>query len=244
MTTGVASATGAIFAAVQAVIEGTGTNAGIPGTYSADDLLRTALTFTPAAALASATSIVDAAGTWADNRWVRTNAPGYWLVCTAGNNALNARKVTAWTLSTTTFTIGSGFTYAFLGTETLQIMQGFARAPDEVDLRDDSTSGWDRYYNLEIRHVGVEPIYGLGQRTYRAELVVRLRLLKYGRTQDMACSMLENLRLLRDGLSQVNWESTYTRARMGDQGTDEIVYSDKTRMVGEMTMPFLYRVTR
>jgi hypothetical protein len=226
------------------VIEGTNSQKGVPGSYSADELLRASggVTFTATGATGK-TVIQDTTASYSAGRWVSSNGPGFWLVCTSASDSSNvdaARKISAWTQSTTSFTTAAFPANLSTGDE-FEVRQGFKQAPNHVDI-ESAQSGFDRYFQLSALPGADIGYYGSGVRNYRTEIELRLRLLRYSRDVDIRRSVLENLRALVDAATlRSNYESTYTRWADA-QAEYEIVENDADKIVALARWPLQYRV--
>jgi hypothetical protein len=252
-------AIGAILAHYSDVIEGgttwrgSGTSfRGIPGTYSNDAGLRsgadTPLTSTGSAAT---TTFAVSGGDWASDRWVKTDGPGYFAVCTSATNTQNvdaARRITGWNNTTKVFTVDA-FPAATTSGDVFAIRQGFKRLPNGVDLEAGGAefkSGFDRYF--ELRASPGEPMdyHGAGTMTYRTTLDLRLRLLKYGRQHDIVAAALENLAIIRPiicrGYLPDHRETTYTRALIPMGNSADVVVNDDHKVIVRDEYTLIYRV--
>lgn len=231
---------------------GSGTSyGGIPGLESNDDGLRNGSDGSiTASANGTTTTIVYGSGTWATSRWVKSETPSFYAVCTSAANEDNegaARKITNWALGTTTFTT-IAFPSATTSGDVFTVLQGFKRLPNTVDIENEETevgSGWDRFFRLDMLPGEPTEFYGSGVRNYSSVMNVRLRLLKYGRDRDARDSVLANLRILRDGIvdSSHTGGSTLIRAAIPENGTEDILTDDANKVVGQIGVRVYYRVS-
>lgn len=247
MTTAIAqNATAGILDHVAAVIEGT-TGNGVPGTHSADEALNDGspsnLSITATGATGK-TTIAYSSGSYAADRWVKTVGPGYWLLCYEATDSRNvgaARKISAWTQSSTEFTTAA-FPQNLAAGDKFYVLQGFKRLPDGLDIEDSQLAGHDRFFHVSATTEESTGFYGAGMRTYMGVLSIRLRLLKYARLQHSTAAAFENARIIVDAVTKrTNWESSYVRYMNADAAETDID-QDESRTIVTINIPFAYRV--
>lgn len=233
---------------------GSGTSwRGVPGTFPNDDGLRygseSPLTTDGAG---DTTTLVYTSGTWAEDRWVKEDTPGFFAMATAGaaGSTDAARRITGWSLGDTEFTTdafpvtpGSGATIA--------IFQGFKRMPNGIDIEADETgshTGFDRFFSLSLLPAGRLGFYGNNTETIEGVLSVRLRILKYGREHDARASVLENLTIISSALTKSanpdHRDGTYTRALFPPASLPDIETNDDVKIIGTLNFPIIYRINR
>jgi len=238
-------AIGSILDHIAAVIEGDGQR-GIPGTYSADELLRASggVTFA-ATGVTGATTIELDSATYAADRWTSTDGPGFWLVCTSAADQANvdaARKISAWDQATTTFTVAA-FPANLSIADEFEILQGFKQLPNGIDIEGHLESGFDRSFRLEAEPGTVQPYYGMNTRTYLTQVTLRLRLLKHGRDRDIRRAAFENARCLVDAVTlRQNYEDIYTRSMDAVGSEVTLATDDDDKVVVEVSFQLQYRV--
>lgn len=241
-------ATATILDHMAEVIEGTNGNNGIPGVYSHDELLRggapSNLSITATGGTGDNT-IQYTSGAYAADRWVKTNIPGFWLLCYSATNSGNvsaARKISAWTQSTTSFTTAS-FPANITTGDKFYVLEGFKRLPDGVDIESAFDVGFDRSFRLEALPGTSLGFYGSGLRTYDTTVILRLRLLKHHKDTTSRASVFENLRVLKDALAlKTNWESSYTRFLDSESSDVDIQIDDAGKVVAAISFRLVYRV--
>jgi hypothetical protein len=232
------------------VIEGSGSYTGIPGVYSNDELLKGSVPSNLSITATGATgknTVAYSSGVYDSDRWVKTRAPTYWLLCysaTDNGNVSAARRVTAWTQSSTEFTV-SAFPENLATGDKFYMLEGFRRMVDGVDIESDGegiSRGFDRRFHVTMEVGETLPFYGSGVRLYSSLLSIRVRFEKYKKAQTIAASVLENMRLIRDAVAlRAHWESTYTKAIIADVG-DTDVDEDDDKAVGTATLGCIYQV--
>jgi hypothetical protein len=228
---------------------------GIPGNYSNDPQLRDG-TDTPLTVIGTSvsTTTFDVANTytWTSDRWVKTSAPSYWALCdTAGSNYGQARKISGYNASTYVFTVGSAFDATPSTDDSMIILQGFKRLPDDVDIDHDDNEtpgGFDRSFQIEILPGKPLEYSGRGVLTFETEMELRLRLAKYGRRHDWKAAALENLAILMAGIErggrgseQDHRDGTYTRA-LWAESSPQILKDDKYKVLGLLRWTLIYRI--
>jgi hypothetical protein len=224
---------------------------GIPGTYPNDPELRSGAD-TPQTVVGTSvsTTTFDVTGvSWNEDRWVKTNAPGYWALCnTAGDNFEQARKITAYNNTTKVFTVGSAFTAAPSAADSMVMLQGFKRLPNDVDIEAEETespTGWDRFFSLTLEPGERLEYFGSGVETYITEMVLKLRILKKERPRDAVASAFENINILRSaikrGANPDHRDGTYTRALWAKSGA-EVVKDDQHKIVMQQAFQLVYRI--
>lgn len=222
---------------------------GIPGIGSNDPDLRSG-DDTPitASGNGTTTSVVYASGTWAASRWARTDTPGYFLECTSATNAANvsaARRITAWTLGTKTFTTDA-FPAATTSGDVFTVLQGYKRLPNQFDISTDADEGLDRMFQLRASVGEVLEYFGNGKMTFKTELEVLVRFLKAGREHDAIDSALTNMAIMRPvltkGSSPDHRDGTYTMALLPTDGDIDEVINDSKKIVLRDKYVLLYRV--
>lgn len=224
---------------------GSGTSyRGIPGTRShevGDD--------TPITAPSGGTTttvVAESTRSWEESRWVKTNAPGYFLV--ARSAALDivdaARRITGWNDTTKVFTVDA-FPAASSSGDVFDVRQGFKRMPDGVDILEMAGDGFDRFFDLRVNSAGIyQEWYGAGLATYVATLELRLRMRKAARAHEAQASAFENLALIRPILCRGDHrDGTYTQALLPTGGQPEILnVSDASKVVVVDRYVLRYRI--
>ena len=232
----VSQAVDTIIANTIAVVEGTGSYTGVPGAYSHDE----ALALTVTADSGSTTTIVDAASSYAADRWVKARAPSFFALCTSATNAANvnkARKISAWAQATKTFTVGA-FPAAVSAGDTFSVLEGFRGVVDGAD----EDAELDRRFTVRVDPGEPLSYYGTGSRTLKADLVLTLSLALAGKHDSGRRSAMTNAEILRSAVAMpAHWEATYTRAIMTD-GSKVEIDTDDGRSVVTITWAMLYRI--
>lgn len=236
------SAVDAIITNTIAVIEGTGSNVGIPGVYSSHRLLSggapSALTFNCTGATGK-TTVEYTSGNYSSSEFVKTRAPSFWLLCTSATNSDNegaARKISAWSQSSTEFTV-SAFSQNITTGDTFYVLEGFRAAEDDTE----SDMAEDRRFNVTVEPG--EPIdsYGSGTRTTTGELIIDLHLPSNGKSTTFRKSAMANGEMIRSAvMGRTNWESTYTRALLPSGSSIDI---DQDSELVRVTIPIIYKYT-
>lgn|SRR3990167_7855141 len=253
-------ALGAIFDSYADVIEGgttwrgSGTAfRGIPGRQSNDQGLRSGDDTPLSADAAGTTTTVDVASTksWDESRWVKTDTPGFFLLCTDAVNTANenaARRITAWNNTTKIFTTDA-FPEATSNGDDFDVLQGFKRLPNQLDIEDDDSAaadGYDRMFSLRADPGEQLEYFGSGKATYKTELDLRLRINKFGRHHDANASALENLAIMRSiickGASPDHRDGTYTMALIATGASAKRVKDDVNKVVYVDSYTLIYRV--
>jgi len=226
-----------------AVIEGTGSNTGIPGVYSNDPLLiggsPSNLTFNCTGGTAKNT-IAYSSGSYASDRWTATRAPSFWLLCTSATNSANvsaARKISAWSQGSKAFTTAN-FPANITTGDTFYILEGFRSVADDVE----ADAVLDRRYSTWVEPGEPIDCYGGGNRIVTGTLALDLTIKSSGRMTNARKSAYANGEILRTAiLDRDNWESTYTRALLPEGSSVELDESEKTRIVVQIRLPIRYR---
>lgn len=219
---------------------------GIPGTQSNDPGLRTGSDGSiTASGNGTTTTIVYASGTWDASRWDKDTTPQFYAVCTGATNGANvgaARRITNWTLGSTTFAVDA-FPAATTSADAFIVRQGFKRLPNGIDIEDKAETGWDRFFRLDVTGAGDDlGYYGADTATHRTTMTLRLRMLKFGRDVDARAAVFENLAILRRGLVKgAHRETTYTRA-LTTAGRESIVKDDDHKIVVSQQFELIYRM--
>jgi len=226
---------------------------GIPGRYSADWGLRTgADTPITADAAGDTTTIAYSSGDWDESRWVKERSPGFFLLCTSGDDAATnkARRITGWDNTAKEFTVDA-FPAAPGDAAEFAVLQGFKRLPNGVDVFADETEvegGYDRYFDLSLVPTQRLDWGGDGTATYQGLLAITLRLLKHGRLHDWRMSITDNVTLLgniltSNGSGQDHRDGTYVRM-LAPPETAPSIEEDTTKIVAAMPLRIVYRVQR
>jgi hypothetical protein len=220
---------------------------GIPGRDSNDPGLRTGSDGSVTASGDGSTILLPySSGTWAADRWEKSNTPGFFAVCTSATNIANigaGRRITAWDLTNTRFTVDA-FPAAIKSADVFTILQGFKRLPDDIDIEADAEnhSGSDRMFRLSVPNEGEEiDFYGKGLATFKTELHLRLRLLKYDRDRSARQAMWSNLAILRAALTAPAHRSVDLLRHLAPSGSTDIT-EDRTKIVGLMRFTIAYRI--
>jgi hypothetical protein len=216
---------------------------GIPGTYSPDQDLP--LDFVATHTVDTTSVRCTSLAAFESGRWTRDNTPGYFLRCiTAGTDNVDAhRRITGWDTTTKTFTTDAWESTPEDG-EGFEILHGFKRLPDAVDIEDEPfDSGFDRTFRLDAMDGEQTEWSGAGARTYRTEMRIRLRLLKYARDRTARASVLANLMILTEALTRGDQRpaALYARALM-PSGPSRILREDKSKIIAERSLTLFYRV--
>lgn len=217
---------------------------GIPGRRSNDFGLRVDGEDSFTATGTPTTTVVPySSGDWEQSRWVKDNAPGYFLVDDTGEEA---RRITAWDNTAKEFTVGEAFTTAPANGATIAIRQGFKRLPNNVDIFDEDTGsaeGFDRRFDLELVPSGRAEFYGSGLETWQGELTLRLRIERHSRLHDYRKSATENAVLIASALQRTAHSGDYVRALLPMQSPPAV---EATAQVAIQTivLPIWYRFTR
>ena len=232
---------------------GSGTSRkGIPGAKSNDPEIRDGTDSSITSSGSGSTTVIKyASGDWPNSRWVKTDTPGFWVICTSASGAQNldaARRITAWDNTAKQFTVDAFPESTIFGDE-FTIAQGFKRLPNQIDIDEEDTeviSGFDRMFHLMVASIGRLDFFGNNTITYKAELQLRLRIQKFGRMHDAAASAMENLSIIRALLTlPENRESTYTRALVAEEGqVAEIVGDDRNKVVVLDRYSLIYRISK
>ncbi len=231
---------------------GSGTSwRGIPGDYSNDDGLRNAhdtpLTAEPGGS--TTTVVVASSRSWDSTRWVKEETAGFFLVGLTGTaaNVGAARRITGWNDTTKTFTVDA-FPASVTAADTFEVRQGFKRVPNQEDPERLGGVAFDRGFWLRAVPGRRMDLAGAGVSNYRTEMVLSLRLLKYGRMHDANEAILSNLSILREALTMAgaygvpdHRDGTYTRALLAPEEEPAIV-EDKDRILATDRFPLIYRV--
>lgn len=223
---------------------------GIPGIYPSDPDLRSG-TDTPLTVVGSSvsTTTFDVAGTYTQARWVPEAGPAFWALCnTAGSNYEQARKVTGFNATTSVFTVAPAFTAAPSANDSMIMLQGFKRLPNQVDIEAEETehaSGWDRFFSISVEPGERLEYFGRGVETYITTLTVTLRLSKAFREADARASAFSNIAAIRAGMTKGanpdHRDGTYTRA-LYHKANAEVVKDDTNKVVIKQDFTLLYRI--
>jgi hypothetical protein len=229
---------------------------GIPGRYSNTQWLRDGTYSTLTSGGNGTTTTIVMANTTVHpaNRWVRDKLPSYYALCTSATNAANtnkARRITAWTANTYTFTV-QAFDAATQEADEFDVLEGFKRVPNGLDINDadeGQAAGYDRFFDLELMPIRALGWYGAGQQTWEGTLTVVLRLLKHARVRDWRRSFVENLTIIGNVMSsnqsgQEHRDSTYVRTLEPPQGAPEVRVNDRAKIVAALDLRIRYRVQR
>lgn len=228
---------------------GGGSFRGVPGTHSNDEGLRVG---SDGSFLASGTPTTTAVqhptGTWGETRWVKASTPGFFMVDDVQGAA---RRITAWDRGTKTFTVDA-FPAAPAAGRTMTVRQGFKRMPNHIDIEDDEAGadgGYDRAFSLLLTSGVDAGLYGNGTLTRRAELELRLRILKYDRANDARQSVVENIAMLQVALrmggvadSPNHRDGSYIRAILPSESEPEYNETEQ-RFVAIARLPLVYRIS-
>lgn len=219
------------------VIEGSTSYLGIPGAHSSDEgLLRDGDDEITLTAGSTTTSIAYSSGDWTNDRWVKDETPGFWLVI--GDEH---RKITAWNNTTKKFTVASAFTAAPASGTTAYIRQGFARMPDAADILD-AEAGWDRFFDIRVVGIGEDSGFaGSGIASRRAKMQLLLRTLTYGKPRTAAYAVTSNLAILTEALMLGKHRAAPVRALLAS-GAGEIIKTTPKVTVAQQTFDVVYWV--
>lgn len=226
---------------------------GVPGLYSRDPgLLSGDDTPLTATAAGDTTTIVVAGKSWVSNRWVRADAPPFFLLCTSGaeGSTNKARRITGWDNATTSFTVDA-FPVAPGDEAVFTVLEGFKRLPNTIDVNageTESPQGYDRRVSLSLLPSERLDWFGNGTETWEGRLRVVLRLLKHARLHDWQASLAENLQILATALPLTreaeHRDATYVRALLAPDGEPDVVIDDQHKVVAALSFPIIYRVER
>ena len=212
---------------------------GIPGRYSRDPGLLSGDDTPLTASAGGAATTFTVAGTysWEVNRWVRTDTPGFFAVCTSATNAANvgaARRITNYNDTTKVFTVDA-FPAATTAADEFAIREGFRRIPNNIDINAEDTEipgGFDRMYSLVALTGERMPWYGDGYQTHMTELQLRLRFLKHARALDAIASAFENLAIIRAVITRGEHRGDYVRALIAAKGSSpKVEEEDKDKII-------------
>lgn len=232
---------------------GSGTSwRGIPGTQSNDPELRNGSDSSiTASSNGTTTTVVYASGDWEQDRWVKNDVPGFFLLCTSATNGTNvnaARRITAWDNTTKTFTTDA-FPAATTSADEFTALQGFKRLPNNIDIDAEETEashGFDRMFHISARAGTQTEWYGRGTATFQTVLELKLRFLKYGREHDAIASAFENLAIIRPilcrGANPDHRDGTYTRALIPTGEEAEIAIDDRDKIVVVDRYTLVYQI--
>jgi len=217
---------------------------GIPGTYSNDSGIRSGddTPLTATGATANTAFAVASTYSWDSNRWVKTEGPPMFALCTSATNAQNvgaARRVSAYDNSTQTFTFSGYVSWpANMSVDDVFAMrEGFKRLPNNIDIEADDnefTNGFDRTFKLTAMPGERLDWYGDGYQSFKTTLELRLRFLKYAREWDVVAAALENLSIIRSILTTNKYDlrGDYVVALIADKGNSpEVSKEDKDKVV-------------
>ena len=233
---------------------GSGTSyRGIPGRQSNDPGLRTGTdgSITQSAGTGTTTAVFYATGDWPNDRWVKTDTPGFFLLCTSATNADNvnaARRITTWNNTTKKFTVDA-LPSATTAGDVFTALHGFKRLPNQLDIEaadTEAADGYDRFFSIRIEPGQQLEYFGSGKATYKTELELRLRINKFGRHHDAAASALENLAIIRPiickGASPDHRDGTYTMALIPTGNHAEKIKDDARKIVYKDSYTLIYRI--
>lgn len=221
---------------------------GIPGVGSVDADVRAGLTLTVATAVSSTVfAVTPASPTWRADKWSTANGPAYWAVGASGTVVGQHRKITGYAPATGRFTVAAAFSPAEVANDTLTVLQGFKRLPNGVDIETDESApeGYDRYFHLSA--IAGRPLrwHGSGHMTFETRLLLRLRLLKYGRLHDWTAMAMTNLAMLRAALvRREHYDGTYVRALTPLDGESAIAVNDKSKIVVQDSYRLVYGISQ
>lgn len=227
---------------------------GIPGRKSNDYGLRSG-DDTPLAADAAgdATSIVVAnTYSWEESRWVKTDIPGFFLLCTAGNAVAvgQARRITAYDNATQTFTVDA-FGAAPGATGEFDVLEGFKRLPNHVDMEaeeDGTPLGYDRFFDLSLLPVRSLDWHGSAVESWEGVLTLRVRFRKFDRLHDARESVASNMSILASAMTLQgktdHRDGTYIRALFPPEEAPELNVDDHDKIVASQKFRIIYRIDR
>ena len=227
---------------------------GIPGTYSRHPGILSGDDTPLTAAAAGTTTSIEVANTysWPSNRWVRGNAPGFFLLCTSGEDRAvsEARRITAWDNTSKRFTVDA-FTVAPGDGATFSVFEGFKRLPDTIDINaegTDSALGYDRFFNLALTPQLPLDWYGNGTETWQGELAITLRHIKHARLHQWQAAVAQNLTIIASAMTLTgateHRDSTHVRALLRPTDAAEVVLEDQHKIVSTLRLPIVYRIER
>lgn len=221
---------------------------GVPGTQSHLHVANTIDSFSASSGSTTTAVAPSSIGTWTNGDMVKADNPPLFLLATAGT-ALNvgaARKISAYAPSTRTFTVAA-FPAAVAASDTLYLREGFRRAPDDWDIRDDDVAdsdAYDRFFQLEALAGKRLPWGGLSVEVYETVMEVRLRLTKHSRSRKARDSGFENLSFLRSALCRsTHRDGTYTLVLDSMAAGPELVIDDKSKIVVADRYRLVYEVS-
>jgi hypothetical protein len=234
---------------------------GIPGTWPNDEGLRTATdsplvviggtTGAPPVAKCSTTTFDVGSGySWASDRWVKENAPSFWALSTStGTNKDAARKITGWNNTTKVFTVSPAFTIAPVTGDSMTILQGFKRIPNNVDIESDAVNakdGFDRTFHLLASCGSRMALFGNSTQTNKTNMILRMRFAKYGREHDAVMCAFENMTticsILSRGALPDHRDGTYTVGIWLEE-SPKIIKEDQQKIVISATFVLIYKVS-
>lgn len=172
--------------------------------------------------------------------------PGF-LVGQTAPNAGVVRRIEQWVGTTITVYGGASFPYTVSVADTFQILLGFRRAPDNIDL-DSPNAGapnaWDRFYTLNAlpgRRIGW---YGNGIEHYETELELTVRFLKKSRARRVMNHALTNMFALRAVLAKPSSRdhTKYIQTVSTFESEPDIVLDDAQHIVVRDRFQLTYRV--
>lgn len=216
---------------------------GIPGTDSVADELPLQIT---ASGDGTTTTVVDDTRSWVDSdRWSRADMPPFFLCCATATNAQNVgagRKISAWTLSTTTFT-SAAFSAVTKANDTFDIREGFKRMQDGIDIESDDgiPEGFDRIFQLDFDAGEEEGVHGRGYTRYRGQLLLKLRFLKRHKAHSARQRAFNNVQRLRALLPRPeHLDGTYARALFDIAEKPEILINDTKKLIVQIPFGLIY----
>lgn len=204
------------------------------------------------ASSANATQVTFGSGTWAAQRWEKTDTPPFFLICTTATNAANlnrARKITGWNNTSKVFTV-KAFDANITSGDVFVVAQGFKRAPDNFDINSSETGthdGFDRFFVLSALGGRRLDWNGNGFHTLETEMLLRLRILKRGKARSAIASAFENSMILRSAITRGNINATNARPKFVQMvdpmsGQPEIETEDEAKIVLLDRFRLVYRV--
>lgn len=218
---------------------------GIPGTDSVADELPLEIT---ASDNGTTTTVIDDTQAWVDSdRWSRPDMAPYFLACSSATNAQNvgvARKISAWDLSSTTFTTAA-FPAATTASDVFDILEGFRRIRDGIDIEGEEDKnipeGFDRNFQLDFEPGEPDTVFGRKVERFRGQLVLRVRFLKRHRIHTARQRAFSNIARLRTIITKPEHLGTYVRA-VYNEGSPEILINDSKKIVVEERFAMIYAI--
>lgn len=220
--------------------------AGIPGTDSVHDELPLEITSTDDG---TTTTVIDDTRTWVDSdRWSRADLAPFFLVCSSASDARNVgvgRKISSWTLSTTTFATAA-FTAATSSGDVFDLREGFTRIRDGIDIEGDEAEnvpdGFDRNFQLDFEPGEPDEVWGQGTERFRGELILRVRFSKRHAIHTSRQRVFSNVMRLHTLIPKPgHLDGTYARA-LFTESAPEIIVEDSKKIVVEDRFTMIYRL--